>query len=69
MTIPQKYEFEGAQRSVREIYEMLGGVIPRNTVRDRLSSGQKTAAELRRPKPRYVNTAWNNSMFGKGHTA
>jgi hypothetical protein len=67
----QKFEFEGAQRTVREIHELVGGsaVIPKKTLRDRLNSGQKTVAEVRRPRPRYVNTAWNNSMFGKGHTA
>lgn len=65
----QKFEFEGAQRSVREVYEILGRVIPRNTIRGRLSRGQKTAAEIRRPEPRFVNPEWRKDRFGRGHMA
>ena len=67
MTIPQKYEFEGARRTVREVYDALGGSIPKKTIMDRLASGQKTAAELRQPKPRFVNPEWRKERFGRGH--
>lgn len=53
------FEFEGAFRTVREIHELVGVSIPDKTLRERLKSGQKTVAEVRRPKPRYVHAEWN----------
>lgn len=51
------YEFEGQQRTLSEIVAM--AKISRRTAYDRLLRGQTTIAELRKPLPRFVNTAWN----------
>lgn len=51
------YEFEGQQLTLSEVAKL--AKIPRRTASDRLLRGQTTIAELRKPLPRFVNTAWN----------
>jgi hypothetical protein len=71
MKKPETFEFNGQRMTVSQIHALVPKhhMVSKDTIRNRVRRGAKTMSEVLRPLYIKPNYAWNNSMFGKGHTA
>lgn len=65
---PKTWEFEGGQMTIGQIHAIVSRTnsIKIRTLRDRLEKGEKTIAQVVKPKPHFVNRSFCRQPYGRG---